>query len=68
MLGGIDLDRILSIAPPACSVTVLFISLLFLVLSPFLAAIVWAGAIGITIYPLYEKWSLPTRTPHEACG
>lgn len=49
------MDRTLYITLLECSVTVLFMYLLFLVLSPFLAAIVWAGAIGITIHPLYEK-------------
>lgn len=29
--------------------------LLFLILSPFLALIIWAAAIGIITYPLYEK-------------
>jgi len=49
------MDRTLYITLVACSATLLFIYLLFLVFSPFLAAIVWAGAIGITTYPLYEK-------------
>ena len=52
---GVDMDRTLYITLLACSVTLLFIYLLFVVISPFLAAIVWAGAIGITTYPLYEK-------------
>jgi predicted PurR-regulated permease PerM len=34
---------------------VLFIYLLFTILAPFLALLVWAGAIGIITYPLYEK-------------
>lgn len=49
------MDRTLYITLLACAVTILFMYLLFLVFSPFLAAIVWAGAIGITTYPLYEK-------------
>lgn len=49
------MDRTLYITLLACSATLLFMYLLFLVLSPFLAAIVWAGAIGISTYPLYEK-------------
>jgi len=49
------MDRTLYITLLACAVTVLFMYLLFLIFSPFLAAIVWAGAIGITTYPLYEK-------------
>jgi predicted PurR-regulated permease PerM len=49
------MDRTLYITLLACSATLLFLYLLFLILSPFLAAIVWAGAIGTVTYPLYKK-------------
>lgn len=39
----------------AFSITVLFMYLLFSILSPFLGVLVWAGAIGVITYPLYEK-------------
>ena len=49
------MDRTLFITLLAYTVTVLFMYLLFSILSPFLALLVWAGAIGIITYPLYEK-------------
>jgi len=49
------MDRTLYITLLACSATLLFLYLLFLILSPLLAAIVWAGAIGTVTYPLYKK-------------
>ena len=49
------MDRTLFITLLAYTVTVLFMYLLFSILSPFLAVLVWAGAIGIITYPLYEK-------------
>lgn len=49
------MDRSLYITLLAYSVTMLFMYLLFSILSPFLAVLVWAGAIGIITYPLYEK-------------
>lgn len=52
---GVEMDRTLFITLLAYTVTVLFMYLLFSILSPFFAVLVWAGAIcGIT-YPLYEK-------------
>lgn len=37
------------------SITALFMYLLFSILSPFLGLLVWAGAIGIITFPLYDK-------------
>jgi predicted PurR-regulated permease PerM len=51
----VQMDRILFNTLLAYSVTLLSMYLLFSILSPFLALIVWAGAIGIITYPLYEK-------------
>lgn len=39
----------------AFSISVLFMYLLFSILSPFLGVLVWAGAIGVITFPLYEK-------------
>ncbi|HBG06730.1 MAG: AI-2E family transporter [Geobacteraceae bacterium GWC2_58_44] len=39
----------------AYSVTMLFMYLLFAILAPFFALLVWAGALGIITYPLYER-------------
>lgn len=49
------MDRTLFITLMTYSVAMLFMYLLFTILSPFLALLVWAGAIGIITYPLYEK-------------
>lgn len=49
------MDRTLFNTLLAYSVAVLSMYLLYSILSPFLALIVWAGAIGIITYPLYEK-------------
>jgi len=51
----VQMDRILFNTLLAYSVTLLSMYLLVSILSPFLALIVWAGAIGIITYPLYEK-------------
>jgi predicted PurR-regulated permease PerM len=49
------MDRTLFITLMTYTVAVLFLYLLFTILAPFLALLVWAGAIGIITYPLYEK-------------
>jgi predicted PurR-regulated permease PerM len=49
------MDRALFTTLLAYTVTVLFMYLLFAIFSPFLALLVWAGAIGIITYPFYEK-------------
>ena len=49
------MDRSLFKTLMAYSVTMLFMYLLFSILSPFLSLLVWAGAIGVITFPLYEK-------------
>jgi len=49
------MDRPLFITLIAYSTTLLFIYLLFTILSPFLAMLVWAGAVGVITYPLYRR-------------
>jgi len=49
------MDRLLFITLIAYSATLLSAYLLFTILSPFLAMLVWAGAVGIITFPLYER-------------
>lgn len=49
------MDRTLFNTLLAYTFTLFMLYLLFTILSPFLAALVWAGAIGTISYPLYEK-------------
>lgn len=49
------MDRKLYNTLLAYTFTLFMLYLLFTILSPFLAILVWAGAIGIISYPLYEK-------------
>jgi predicted PurR-regulated permease PerM len=49
------MDRTLFTTLIAYSTALLFAYLLFSILSPFLAMLVWAGAVGIITYPLYKK-------------
>lgn len=49
------MDRTLFTTLLAYAFALLLMYLLFSILSPFLAALVWAGAIGVITYPLYEK-------------
>lgn len=49
------MDRILFNTLLTYTFTLFMLYLLFKILSPFLAVLVWAGAIGIISYPLYEK-------------
>ena len=49
------MDRILFKTLIAYSAVLLFSYLLFTILSPFLAMLVWAGAVGVITYPLYER-------------
>jgi predicted PurR-regulated permease PerM len=49
------MDRTLFTTLLAYTLTVLMCYLLFTILAPFLTTVVWAGAIGIISYPLYEK-------------
>ena len=49
------MDRTLFNTLLAYTFTLFMLYLLFTILSPFLAVLVWAGAIGIISYPLYEK-------------
>ncbi|MFH1027247.1 MAG: AI-2E family transporter, partial [Pseudomonadota bacterium] len=49
------MDRTLFITLMSYTVTVLFLYLLFTILSPFLAVLVWAGAIGTITFPLYAR-------------
>lgn len=49
------MDRSLFITLATFSTALLFCYLLFSILSPFLAMLVWAGAVGVITYPLYEK-------------
>lgn len=49
------MDRTLFTTLLAYTFVLLMCYLLFIVLAPFLASMVWAGAIGALSYPLYEK-------------
>ena len=49
------MDRTLFTTLTVYSAALLFVYLLFTILSPFLAMLVWAGAVGIITYPLYKK-------------
>jgi len=49
------MDRTLFITLTAFSAALLSIYLLFSILSPFLAMLVWAGAVGVITYPLYKR-------------
>lgn len=49
------MDRTLFITLMSYTVTVLFLYLLFTILAPFLAVLVWAGAIGTITFPLYAR-------------
>lgn len=49
------MDRTLFKTLIAYSAALLFVYLLFAILSPFLAMLVWAGAVGVITYPLYER-------------
>lgn len=49
------MDRTLFTTLIAYSATLLFVYLLFTILSPFLAMLVWAGAVGVITFPLYER-------------
>lgn len=49
------MDRTIFITLIVYSAAMLFIYLLFTILSPFLAMLVWAGAIGVITYPLYNR-------------
>lgn len=49
------MDRTLFKTMLAFSGAVLFLYLLYAILSPFLALMVWAGAIGSVTYPLYQR-------------
>lgn len=49
------MDRSLLTTLLAYTFALLLMYLLYSVLSPFLAALIWAGAIGVITFPLYEK-------------
>ena len=49
------MDRTLFTTLLAYTITLLMCYLLFTILAPFVTTMVWAGAIGIISYPLYEK-------------
>jgi predicted PurR-regulated permease PerM len=49
------MDRTLFTTLIAYSAALLFVYLLFTILSPFLAMLVWAGAVGVITYPIYER-------------
>jgi predicted PurR-regulated permease PerM len=49
------MDRTLFKTLIAYSAALLFIYLLFTILSPLLAMLVWAGAIGVITFPVYER-------------
>lgn len=49
------MDRTIFVTLIAYSAALLFIYLLFTILSPFLAMLVWAGAVGVITYPLYRR-------------
>jgi predicted PurR-regulated permease PerM len=49
------MDRTLFKTLTAYSAVLLFIYLLFIILSPFLAVLVWASAVGVITFPLYER-------------
>lgn len=49
------MDRTLFKTLLAFGATVLFLYLLYAILSPFLALMIWAGAIGSVTYPLYQR-------------
>lgn len=49
------MDRTLFTTLLAYSFALLLMYLLFIILSPFLAAMVWAGTIGVITWPLYER-------------
>jgi predicted PurR-regulated permease PerM len=49
------MDRTLFITLTVFSAALLFVYLLFTILSPFMAVLVWAGAVGVITYPLYER-------------
>lgn len=49
------MDRTLFKTLIAYSAALLFVYLLFAIFEPFLAMLVWAGAVGIITYPLYKR-------------
>ena len=49
------MDRTLFKTLLAFTATILFLWLLHAILSPFLALLIWAGAIGSVTYPLYQR-------------
>ncbi len=49
------MDRTLFTTLSLFAGTLLLLYLLFSILSPFLAMLVWAGAVGIITYPLYDR-------------
>lgn len=55
------MDRTLFTTLLAYSFTLLMCFLLFTILAPFLTTIVWAGAVGLISYPLYEKLLIRVR-------
>lgn len=57
------MDRTLFKTLLAFGATVLFLYLLYAILSPFLALMIWAGAIGSVTYPLYQR--LQQRIKHR---
>lgn len=62
------MDRILFKTLLMLSATLLCAWLLFLVLEPFLALLIWAGAIGSVTYPLYQKLLVRCRGREISCA
>jgi len=58
------MDRTLFTTLLTYTIVLLMCYLLFIILAPFLTTMVWAGAIGIISYPLYEKLLIRHRN-HE---
>lgn len=63
------MDRKLYSTLLAYTVTLLMCYLLFTILAPFLATIVWAGSIGLISYPIYNKLlrRCGSRKTYAAC-
>jgi len=55
MRRSVKIDPTLYITLLAFAISVLFLYLLYSIFSPFLGVLVWAGAIGVITFPLYEK-------------
>jgi predicted PurR-regulated permease PerM len=62
------MDRALFKTILACGGAVLFLYLLYAILSPFLSLMIWAGALGSVTYPLYQRLLSRCRQQEIICA